>query len=91
MLDKAVALRLLLFGVFSILISGNRLFLPNAVLTQHLLKQCTKTVLRAKRRFLKYARKTQTSITGNVLFLDGIFLVISIITEIRLLYAKKPG
>ncbi|EGM51725.1 hypothetical protein LRU_01239 [Ligilactobacillus ruminis SPM0211] len=32
MLDKGVDLRLLLSGIFSILISGNRLHLPNAVL-----------------------------------------------------------
>ncbi|WP_270854736.1 haloacid dehalogenase [Ligilactobacillus ruminis] len=32
MLDKGVDLRLLLSGIFSILISGNRLLLPNAVL-----------------------------------------------------------
>ncbi|HCI90443.1 MAG TPA: hypothetical protein DHV90_06925 [Lactobacillus sp.] len=56
MLDKGVDLRLLLSGIFSILISGNRLLLPNAVLRSICLISAPRHAhgLRVKRRFLKY-------------------------------------
>ncbi|MBD8999682.1 MAG: hypothetical protein EGQ92_05695 [Lactobacillus ruminis] len=56
MLDKGVDLRRLLSGIFSILISGNRLLLPNAVLRSICLISAPRQAhgLRVKRRFLKY-------------------------------------
>lgn len=45
--------------------SSMRMILPNAVL----LNPCAKTSLRANRRFFRFARKRQPSVTGKTLIL----------------------
>ena len=75
-------MRLVLFDIFSILISENRFILQDAVLrisvptpgygqnvdSWDLPVKCGPR-LRAKRRFLKFARKMQLPVTGKTLIL----------------------